>query len=548
MKKASLWIFSFIWLPCLTIVMSAKEGSAFSRLTPHLAPEPGEILIRYKPGTALSDIASIYQQFGLFEVGYSPYSGARRVRVPLTLDTALIADILKQNRFIAQSEPNYMKVAHYIPNDPLYIYQWHLNNPAMQQAWDLSIGADVVVAVIDTGIAYRDMDGFAKAPDLANALILPGYDFVNDDPFPDDDNRHGTHMAGTIAQNTNNLLGGAGIAPGCTLMPVKVLDRTGYGDTADIVDGIYYAVNNGAQIINMSLGGARSNKGRRSGRSDIEEEALNYALSQGALVICSAGNEASSAASYPAAYESTVSVTACKFDQSFARAYSNYGPMVSICAPGGDVTEDLNGDGEPDGIYQETHDGKNFLSFDFYYAEGTSSAAAFVSGVAALVLSAATYPLTPEDLRDILQNTATDCGDPGWDQYYGWGVINPLAAVEASIVFSAERRLIRNLNYLKGSSGIYPINISSPLFTAYSFFPLLYQIQPYIHAGFAGRTSQSNTSSSLPNIYNSEIFINIPAFLYLSTLHTCFALQPLMTYHGINVSNYGILNYNSWRN
>ncbi|MGA1841087.1 MAG: S8 family serine peptidase [bacterium] len=388
-----------------------------------------EVLVRYRSEATLSDIGNSYQTLGLNEVTYSPYSGLRRVRVPSTASVYSVSASLNQNPLVDFAEPNYIRRVNFIPNDPLYSYQWHLNNPMMQQTWDQSLGANIIVAVFDTGIAYRNAAEYAIAPDLAETNFIPGYDFVNDDPYPDDDNRHGTHTAGIIAQSTNNFLGGAGVAPECILMPVKVLDDTGSGSVADIVDAIYFAVNNGVQIINMSYGFVTS-------PSASEEEAIDYAVSQGIAVICSAGNEATSEPHYPSSYESTICVTASRYDHSFADSYSNYGPDVDICAPGGDLDEDLNGDGNPDGIYQQTHNGTDYKSFDFYFAEGTSCSAAFVSGVAALVLSRAARPLTPLELRQILQDTATDFGDPGWDQFFGWGLINPLAAVQAAVTYS----------------------------------------------------------------------------------------------------------------
>ena len=388
-----------------------------------------EIVVRYRTEASLTDIGSTYSRFGLNEVGYSPYSGLRRVRVPSSTSIYTISANLNQNPLVDFAEPNYIRTANFLPNDPLYKYQWHLNNPMIQQSWDISLGSNVIIAVFDTGIAYRNGGGFALAPDLAETNFMPGYDFVNDDSYPDDDNRHGTHIAGIIAQSTNNLYGGSGVAPDCILMPVKVLDESGAGSVADIVDAIYFAVNNGAQIINMSYGFVTS-------PSASEEEAINYAVSQGVAVICSAGNEATNEAHYPSAYDATICVTSTRYDHSFAEIYSNFGPDVDICAPGGDLDEDVNGDGYPDGIYQQTHNGVDFKAFEFYFAEGTSCSSAFVSGVAALVLARAGRPLSPAELRQILQSTATDLGEPGWDQFYGWGLINPLAAIQAAASYT----------------------------------------------------------------------------------------------------------------
>ncbi len=474
--KATLKGLCWVLLGCLFFHINALHNFVWAGKIPLISQEPGilqEVIVRYRPEANFADIINMYKQFNLNELSYSPYSGTTRIRVPAQVQASFVADLLKQHPLVAFAEPNYLRSAHFIPNDPIYQYQWHLNSLIMQQVWDLTLGEGVLVAVVDSGIAYRDGDGYMPAPDLADSLIIPGYDFVNDDPSPDDDNHHGTHISGTIAQSTNNLFGGAGIAPGCPLMAVKVLDDTGYGSTTDIVDGIYYAVNNGAQIINMSLGGARVERGRRRDVSTIEEEAVNYALSEGVTVICSAGNDASDLPNYPASYEATISVSACKYDQDFASAYSTYGPTVDICAPGGDRSEDVNADGHPDGIYQQTHDGVDYTLFDFYFFDGTSSAAAFVSGVAALILSSAAKPLTPVEVREIITSTAIDRGDPGWDQYYGWGLIDPLAAVQTAITYSVESRwtqnIIQSVNSRILASQILPSLINPALLPAFPF-------------------------------------------------------------------------------
>lgn len=399
----------------------AQQAFAFPRY------RPGEILIKLKPGVSPSLIASLSQRYALQQVSSSPYSGFHRVATSAT--TAKVAgdlvQALRREPGVALAEANFIRrVEEFIPNDPLFGLQWHLQINGLPLAWELSSGKDVVVAVLDTGIAYENYLKFAQAPDLANTSFLPGWDFINNDDHPDDDNRHGTHIAGIIAQSSNNLIGGAGVAFQCSLMPVKVLDASGAGDVATIVDGIYYAVNNGAKIINMSYGSIGD-------PSATEEEAINYATSQGVLVICSAGNEASNQPHYPSSYPSSISVSATRYDNQFASSYSNYGPDVDLAAPGGDLSLDQDGDGNPDGIYQQTHDGRNFRRFDFYYAEGTSSACAYVSGVAALVLARSGGRLSAAQVRGILEQSAIDMGTPGWDEYYGWGVVNPHAALLA---------------------------------------------------------------------------------------------------------------------
>lgn len=384
----------------------------------------GEVVVRFRPGTTPGQVITLSQRYGLRQITNSPFSGLQRLATTATIQ----GDLLQLLRFepqIAYAEANFIRRANaFVPNDPLLSYQWHLRINDLPLAWELSSGDGVIVAVLDSGAAYENYLKFAPAPDLVNTAFIPGWDFVNNDAHPDDDNRHGTHITGIIAQSTNNLIGGAGIAFQSLIMPVKVLDAAGSGDVATIVDGIYYAVNNGAQIINLSFGSVGD-------PSSTEEEAINYAIEQGVLIVCSAGNEATNLAHYPSSYPGSFSVTATRFDNQFVAAYSNYGPDVDIAAPGGDLSVDQDGDGSPDGIYQQTHDGKNFRVFDFYYAEGTSSACAYVSGVAALVVARGKGALSVAQIRNILESTALDLGLAGWDEQYGWGVVNPLAALLA---------------------------------------------------------------------------------------------------------------------
>src|SRR5689334_9267631 len=161
----------------------------------------------------------------------------------------------------------------------------------MPKAWEKSRGKGVVVAVLDTGIAYEDHEDFRRVPDLKGVKFAPGYDFVNDDAHANDDHGHGTHVAGTIAQATNNREGVAGVAFEATLMPVKVLNHFGSGNSADIADAIRFAADHGARVLNLSLGGGL--------RSSVMESAVAYARKKGATVACAAGNSGFGRISYP---------------------------------------------------------------------------------------------------------------------------------------------------------------------------------------------------------------------------------------------------------
>jgi len=339
---------------------------------------------------------------------------------------------LRQRSDVLFAEPNYLAYAFAVPNDPYYSFQWHLDNPAYggvnaQTAWDVSQGSGVVVAVIDTGIAYENYNQsvrnrYYQAPDLAGACFVAGYDFVNNDTHPNDDNSHGTHVAGTIAQRTNNSTGVAGLAYQSCLMPLKVLNSSGSGTYADIAEAIRWAADHGAKVINMSLGGP-------SGTSYLED-ALKYAYDKGVTIVAAAGNDNSGTISYPAAYNAyVIAVGATRYDETRA-PYSNYGAGLDIVAPGGDTSVDQNADGYPDGVLQNTFNPntKKTNDFNYWFFQGTSMATPHVAAAAALVIAHGNAT-SPDEVRAALQTTAKDLGAPDWDSTFGWGRVNAAAAL-----------------------------------------------------------------------------------------------------------------------
>lgn len=331
---------------------------------------------------------------------------------------------------VVYAEPNYVAQAFYFPNDPYFSYQWNFGAPeqhgiGMTTAWDITQGSpDVVVAIVDTGIAYETYNNYVVAPDLSGVVFLTGYDFVNNDSHPNDDNSHGTHVAGTVAQRTGNGMGTAGVAFQTALMPVKVLDKSGSGTYSNIAKGIRYAAEHGAQVINLSLGG--------SVPSATLEDALAFAYNKGVTIVAAAGNDGLGTISYPAAYDDyVIAVGATRYDGNRAY-YSNYGSSLDLMAPGGDLTVDQNGDGVGDGILQNTFDPntKNPKTFGYWLFQGTSMASPHVAGAAALLIAHGTAH-SPDEIRFVLQETARDLGTTaGWEAGYGWGLLDVAAALQ----------------------------------------------------------------------------------------------------------------------
>ena len=351
----------------------------------------------------------------------------RLTKVSLPAGTGVSEAIAKlQSRAdIVYAEPDYEATAFVVPNDPYYSpYQWNFDNSVnggvgAEEAWEIATGTGVIVAVIDTGVAYEDYSIYRRAPDLADTSFTAGYDFVNNDTHPNDDNSHGTHVAGTIAETTGNGVGVAGLAYGATLMPIKVLDRYGSGSYSDVADGIRFAADNGAKVINLSLGGGAP--------ATYLEEALAYAYNKGVTIVAAAGNDGKNSLSYPAAYNNyVIAVGATRYDRARS-SYSNYGTGLDIVAPGGDTSVDQNGDGYGDGILQQTF-GSTPGSFGYYFFQGTSMATPHVAAGAALVISRGAAD-TPAEVRSALESSATDLGATGYDTGYGFGLLNAAAAL-----------------------------------------------------------------------------------------------------------------------
>jgi serine protease len=387
---------------------------------------PSAIIVKFDANTPDTERWRIIRTHGCWMAGSCEGGDFHLVGIPAGAGPLPMVEIFAQYECVEYAEPDYYVQAMFVPDDKLYTYQWNLNNALkadirLEEAWDIEEGdPNVIVAVIDTGVAYEDFDIYRQAPDLANTRFVPGYDFVHDDDHPNDDQGHGTHVAGTIAQSTNNGIGVAGIAFRCSIMPVKALDEDGVGGAFTLARAILFAVEHGARVINLSVGSPSSSR--------TLHNAVKTAYERGVTVVAAAGNDYArgNRPSYPAADQDyCIGVGAVRFDLTRA-PYSNTGSYVFTVAPGGDVRVDQNADGYPDGILQQTFR-TDPSRFAYWFFQGTSMAAPHVSGVAALLASRGVT--RPDKIREALQRTARDLGPRGWDAEYGWGLIDAHAAL-----------------------------------------------------------------------------------------------------------------------
>jgi serine protease len=292
-------------------------------------------------------------------------------------------------------------------------------------------GAGVTIAVLDTGVAYTNRKSFRRSPDLEGTRFVPGWDFVDDDPYPLDRNGHGTHVASTIAEQTDNAYGLTGLAYGARIMPVRVLDAAGDGDALKIARGVVFAVDHGAKVINLSL-----NFDRAISAAQIPEllRAFRYAAGRGVLVVTAAGNAHAEGLPYPARADDVLAVGATT-EFGCVASYSSFGRDLDIVAPGGGADASLTND--PNcrsgrtgrSIFQITLD-RGVARFARHGFIGASMAAPHVSAIAALIVASRVLGSDPSlaAVTERLRQTARDLGPPGYDERYGWGLVDAGAA------------------------------------------------------------------------------------------------------------------------
>ncbi len=405
-----------------SVLRSGSDKSSGPQDLAALDPEeldPGKIVVDFKDGTTKAQYDELEKKWGIdveFNSVEGPDDGVTVARVDPERRAALL-ELIRRDTSVERAEPMYRYRGTMVPNDPRFEAQWNLEMIHMKEAWDKSQGDQVTVAVLDTGIAYEDAGEYRLVPDLKGARFAGGYDFVNKDEHPNDDHGHGTHVAGTIAQVTNNREGVAGIAFKAALMPLKVLDQNGSGTSADIADAIRWAADHGAKVLNLSLGGGA--------HSDVMEAAVAYARKKGAVVVCAAGNGGRGRVEYPAAYPGAIAVSAVGPSGELA-GYSSWGKELDIAAPGGDKR--LRGR-EEDGILQNTIDPRDPSRSVYAFFNGTSMATPHVAGVAALLFAAGAG--SPDDVEKALFDGADHSRSGEWNDRFGHGVLNAKGALDA---------------------------------------------------------------------------------------------------------------------
>ncbi len=361
-----------------------------------VAAEPQRIVVRFESDAAMAaGLETVEQKAQVVKT----VPGKLSFAVVMTDDP----DALRNLPGVLYVEKDQPRKALLVPDDPIWDEQWGPENINCPQAWDITVGDTAVkVGILDEGIDYEH-------PDLADYFgANPGYDFVDNDPDPAPDwglyhEIHGQHVCGIAAAITDNGQYMAGVAK-CHLYALRVLDSLGSGWASDIAEAILWAADSGLDIINMSLGG--------SGAS-IEQEACSTAYDAGVLLIAASGNNGANNILYPAAYPTVVAVGATAVGDTLWES-SNYGSQQELVAPGAGIVSIL-----PYG---------NIFYGETLRVSGTSMAAPHVAGVAALV-KAHNPSMTNTEIRTLLQETAEDLGDPGWDMYYGYGKVDALHAL-----------------------------------------------------------------------------------------------------------------------
>ena len=355
----------------------------------------GELLVGVKPGVSDADIERAYKRRGGQKLQNLSKIKVHRVKVSEN-DLEAVEAALREDPNVEFVEKNLIGEATFVPNDPGYSAQWHLPKISAPGGWDLTRGSrSVTIAVIDSGIDPLH-------PDLS-ANLIPGYNFVAGNTDTHDIYGHGTAIAGIAGAIGNSGIGVAGVAWSNTIMPLVVLDSSGYGTVANVASAITYAADHGAKVINISLA--------FNGSTSTLQNAVNYAWNHGVVIVAAAANASTNTPYYPAALPNVIAVSAVDQNDNLA-SFSNYGNWITVSAPGVSVYTTANGGG-------------------YLYGSGTSVSSPIVAGLAGLVFSA-NPNLTNTQVVNLITGNADDVGTPGFDVANGWGRINVQRTLQAA--------------------------------------------------------------------------------------------------------------------
>ncbi len=414
---------------------------------------PRQLLVKFNGIDGVSLVQKKYnlQVVKVFDkIGVYVLSTAKPMNIPRLIN------YINKEKGVVYAEPDYLRQAFHPPNDQYYSQQWGLAKVNVAEYWHVEYGkSNIVVAIIDSGIdldhedlvnkLWKNIDEIAgnNIDDDGNGYVddIYGYDFAGDGPFPlpwaedsnpDDEHGHGTWVAGRVAAQTNNNIGVAGMAPGVKLMAVKVLSKLGSGYSSDIIDGVFYAEDNGAQVANMSLGG--------KSYSQSEYAAYNYVYRQNLCMVCASGNEGNSGnpISYPAGYAQNLAIGATDNTDNVAY-FSTYGAQVDLSAPGVNDFSTIIGGYE--GGWS-----------------GTSMATPNVAGAAALLYSQ--YPdIKNWQARMMLRQGVVDIETVGWDKYSGFGRLDMLVLLRVATPISTVEHLIMPIegSHLQTSKDVFSL-------------------------------------------------------------------------------------------
>ena len=427
--------------PVITLLATETQIPTFAPTTQSAPPlsgnyVPDEVLVRFKNSATEEMIAECLRQINGEIISIIDEISVMVVQIEAinVSDAVASLTICPSVRYV---EPNYLaQMTDTIPTDSNWNLQYGLINIRAPQGWDYSRGSsNMIIAIVDTGVDLGH-------PDLSTKIVA-GRDFVNNDFTAQDDNGHGTHVAGIAAAASNNGTGVAGVSWGARIMPVKVLNAGGGGTYGDVIAGITWATDNGAHVINLSVGGTAA--------SLALQNAVDYAVNNGVIVVAAAGNDGANLLRYPAAYSNTIAVGATDSFNNLA-GFSNFGPEMDLVAPG--VS-----------IYSTN------LGGAYGYRSGTSMAAPFVSGLAAILRgipgsSAGT-------VRSIMESTALDLGPTGWDSFYGNGLIQMDSAIQLALPnYTFTPTSIEEASLFYNPGGYFLISTFTPSVTATATAPV----------------------------------------------------------------------------